>query len=252
MTPFALAGVALIIVVLVYISGTTVNEFESGLKYTRGRYVGALGPGRYRINPVVSHLEVVDTRLRTLTVPGQEVLSSDRVTLKVSLAVRYRVVDPALAIHGFESFELALYQHLQVALRGIVGAAPISQLLERRAELGRQLHESAERQAAAMGLDLESADIKDIMFPGETKKIFAEVVKARQDGLAALERARGETAALRHLANAAELLDKKPTLLTLRSLQALSESTNATLVLGVPNDGTQNIAVTSPGSPTQP
>ncbi|GAC1639633.1 MAG: hypothetical protein NVS9B14_20910 [Candidatus Acidiferrum sp.] len=89
--------------------------------------------------------------------------------------------------------------------------------------------------AQALGLKLISADVKDIMFSGEMKKAFAQVIKAQKDGLAALERARGETAALRHLANAARTLNDNPNLLQLRALQSLGESSGNTLVLGVPN-----------------
>lgn len=87
---------------------------------------------------------------------------------------------------------------------------------------------------AAFGLRLISADVKDIMLSGKLKEIFAQVVNARQEGLAALERARGETAALRNLANAAKMIDANPNLMQLRLVQTLGESSGNTLVLGVP------------------
>jgi len=89
--------------------------------------------------------------------------------------------------------------------------------------------------ATEMGLKLISADIKDIMFAGDMKKAFAQVIKAQKEGQAALERARGETAALRSLANAARTMDDNPNLLQLRALQALADSSGNTLVLGLPN-----------------
>ena len=96
--------------------------------------------------------------------------------------------------------------------------------------------ELASGKASELGLNLISADVKDIMFPGEMKKVFAQVVKAQKEGQAALERARGETAALRNLANAARTLDDNPNLLQLRALQALSDSSGNTLVLGLPSN----------------
>jgi len=84
-------------------------------------------------------------------------------------------------------------------------------------------------------LRLISADVKDIMFPGEMKKAVAQLVKAQKEGQTALERARGETAALRSLANAARTMDDNPNLLQLRALQAIADSSGSTLVLGLPS-----------------
>jgi len=95
--------------------------------------------------------------------------------------------------------------------------------------------EIASGKASELGLKLISADLKDIMFPGEMKKAFAQVVKAQKERQAALERARGERAALRSLANAARMMDENPNLLQLRALQALVDSSGHTLVLGMPN-----------------
>jgi regulator of protease activity HflC (stomatin/prohibitin superfamily) len=221
-----------------YLKAVTILEYERGLRYQRGRFVSVLGAGRYWINPITTRIDLVDARRRSMTVPGQEVLSADGVTLKVSLAVQYSVSDPARAVNTVQDFQAVLYQELQLSMRGIIGSSPIEEVLERRAEFGTRLRESVVEKATEAGLDLSVVEVKDIMFPGELKKIFAEVVKARQEGLAALERARGETAALRKLANAAELLGSNPALMTLRSLQALADSPNATLVLGAGAEST--------------
>lgn len=92
--------------------------------------------------------------------------------------------------------------------------------------------------AKALGITLRRVDLKDIMFPGQLKKTFAQVVNARQEGLATLERARGETAALRSLANAARMLEGSPALMQLRLLQQIGESGGNTLMLGLPAGGT--------------
>jgi regulator of protease activity HflC (stomatin/prohibitin superfamily) len=122
-----------------------------------------------------------------------------------------------------------------MALREIVGTEKIEVLLGNRAAISTRLMELGSGKASELGLKLISADVKDIMFPGEMKKAFAQVVKAQKEGQAALERARGETAALRSLANAARAMDDNPNLLQLRALQALADSSGNTLVFGVPN-----------------
>lgn len=95
--------------------------------------------------------------------------------------------------------------------------------------------EATEPKAADLGLRLISVNLKDIMFPGKLKEVFAQVVNAKKEGLAALEKARGETAALRNLANAAKMLEGNPNLMQLRLLQAIKEPSGNTFVLGMPS-----------------
>jgi regulator of protease activity HflC (stomatin/prohibitin superfamily) len=215
----------------------TVLEFERGLRYVRGRFTGVLGPGQYRTWSVTTLIRKIDIRPKIASVAGQEVLSADGVALKVSLAARYRVVDPAIAVNGVENYELALHTTLQLALRAAVAASPVEALLQARGTLGKEITEQATGAAAAAGLELLGADLKDLTLPGELKKIFTQVVHARQEGLAALEKARGETAALRNLANAAQMIERSPGLLQLRMLQAFGQQSGNTLVLGVPAAG---------------
>ena len=103
---------------------------------------------------------------------------------------------------------------------------------------GARLLERKKPAAAQLGLLLESVNVKDVMFPGDLKRIFSQVVKARKEGQAALEKARAETATLRHLANAASLIDRNPTILQLRLLQSVQDSSGNTLVLGMPPQST--------------
>ena len=216
----------------------TVFEFERGLRYVNGRLTDVLGPGMYWFTSFNTEIRKVDTRPKFVSISGQEVLSADGVTLKVSLAAKYQVVDPAIAINQIEDCHQALYLELQMGLREIVGGAAIDDLLEKRSEVGARLLERKKAAATDLGLSLESVDVKDVMFPGDLKRIFSQVVKARKEGQAALEKARAETATLRHLANAASLIDRNPTILQLRLLQSVQESSGNTLVLGLPQQST--------------
>ncbi|HTZ98973.1 MAG TPA: slipin family protein [Candidatus Aquilonibacter sp.] len=213
----------------------TVYEYQKGLKYTRGRYNETLGPGLYWILPIFTVVVPIDTRPEFITILGQDVLSADGVTLKVSLAAEFQVADPNVAVNKNANFRNSLYLTLQMALREIVGKEKIDVLLENRAGIGAKLMELTSPKVSDYGLKLISADVKDIMFPGEMKKAFSQVVKAQKEGQAALERARGETAALRNLANAARIVDDNPNLLQLRALQTMADSSGNTLVLGLPN-----------------
>jgi regulator of protease activity HflC (stomatin/prohibitin superfamily) len=217
-----------------FIKLVTIYDYEQGLKYERGRYQGLVTAGQYWAFKPFVEIRKVDMRPSLVSIPGQELLSADGIPVKISLAARYRVIRPEMAIHDVENYQAALYLELQIALRQIVAGASADTLLAQRGDYGKQLLECAAAKAQILGLELLEAEIKDLMFPGEVKKIFTQVVKARQEGLAALEKARGETAALRNLGNAAKLLEQSPALLQLRLIQAVGEQGGNTLVFGAP------------------
>ncbi|MEW6348535.1 MAG: slipin family protein [Thermodesulfobacteriota bacterium] len=206
-------------------------EYEKGLKYHKGRFVKLLDPGVYWILKLDSRIDRIDMRPSTFAVVGQEVLSSDSISLKVSVSGTYQVVDPYVAMNLVQNYFQSLYLTVQVVMRDIIGSRPIDELLENRSSFDRQLMEQSEKKFEELGLKLISVNVRDIMFPGELKRVFSKVVEARKEGLAALERARGETAALRNLANAAKLMDNNPALLQLRMLQSLAQTAGNTLVL---------------------
>ena len=232
--------VVIFIIVKLNTRRVTIFEFERGLKYSRGKLSKTLEPGQYWYIPYFDYVRKVDIRPNFISIPGQEVLSPDGVTLKISLAANYEITDPATAVNKVRDYSEALYIELQLALRYIIGLRNIDDILEHKEEISKTLLEKTQEKIEALGLNLISVDVKDIMFPGKLKDIFSQVVSARKEGQAALERARGETAALRNLANAAKMLDDNPNLMQLRVLQALGETSGNTLVFGV---SPQNINV---------
>ena len=230
----AIAAV-LVIATLVLVRRVTIFDYQRGLKYTRGHLTRVLGAGEYWVFRPWTRVWAVDVRPRFVTVSGQEVLSADGVTVKISLAVKYEVADAERATSNVQDYQDALYLTLQVALRAIVGSMPIDEVLEKRTELGPRLTEMVAPSAEEIGLRLISVDVKDVMLPGEVKRLFNQIVKARKEGLAALEKARGETAALRHLANAAQMMEDHPSLLQLRALHQIGDASGNTVVIGLPN-----------------
>ena len=245
---WAIVLIAVVIVVVVGIFARLVGfgkviifEYQRGLKYVRGCYRETLPPGRHwtigstRIIPV-------DIRQVFITIPGQELLTADGVTVKISIAAQYEVQDANIAINKNAAYQTSLYLLLQMGLRSLVSGEKIDVLIENRANIAKRLMDAAAPEAAAIGVRLISADIKDLMLPGDVRKVFSQVVKAQKEGMAALERARGESAALRNLANAAKMIEDNPNLLQLRALQVLGESGGNTLFFGVPSG-----AVVQPG-----
>lgn len=230
------SALVLAFVFLVMFQATTIFEYQRGLLYRNGKFRKVLPPGRHWHFRPWETVAKVDIREDIVTIPGQEVLSADNVSVKTSIALRYRVEDPSLAVNRMSNYRDALYLAAQIAVRNIVGSMEIEELLAKRTEIGKRLLEDCRPAAREMGIELVAADIKDVMFPGELKNIFAQIVNARKEGQAALERARGESAALRNLANAAHLLEENPNLRHLRLFQVLEKNTGNTIVYVSPEE----------------
>jgi regulator of protease activity HflC (stomatin/prohibitin superfamily) len=213
-----------------------VPEGYAGLLYQRGKFVEVLRVGEHIRWGRKFTLAAADVRKTSMLVAGQEVLSADNVGLKASLLVRYQVVDPARAAHETQNWLTDLYNAAQIAFRGVAGGVTIETLLRQRVDLGAQLLARVKVDAEKIGVDVLAVEIRDVSLPGDLRRAFADVLKAKQEGQAALERARGESASLRNLANAARVLEGNPALMNLRLMQSLSAAQHAgnTLVLGVP------------------
>jgi len=213
-----------------------VPEGYVGLLYHKGKFAETLRAGRHIRWGRHYTLDAQDLRKASLLAAGQDVLTADSVGLKLSLLVTYQVTDPVKAAHETQHWQGDLYNAAQLALRAVVGGVAVEELLNQRLEIGARLLARVQPEAAKIGINVLGVEVKDVMFPADLKRAFAEVLKAKQEGQAALERARGESAALRNLANAARVLEGNPALMNLRLMQSLSaaQNTGNTLVLGVP------------------
>lgn len=226
-----LLSLALVLVLSILIRPVTIFEHQRGLLYRRGKFIRILEPGARWIFRPWETVQQVDIRLKHITLSGQEILTKDNISLKISLAAAYRVADPYKALTQSQNYEEALYLMLQIHLRDVIGTLLVEELLSKRAEIGNILLEKGREPACELGLELSLVNIKDIMFPGDLKAIFAQVVQAKMQGLAALEKARGESAALRNLANTEQLFANHPHLMQLRLLQTLETQAGKNLVI---------------------
>ena len=232
-------GLGAIAVAAVYLYGrllgrVTIHEYERGLRFDAGRFVGLVGPGVVTYPRWSSEVQVVDTRPVAMTVDGQEVLTRDGVAVKVSLVVRTAIGDPVARQAADQDVDRLIYLLVQLGLRDVVAARDLADLIAARSTVGAAILEAVAERLGAVGVELLSVDVRDVMLPGELKRAQAAVVAARHEGAASLERARGETAALRNLANAGGLLDQHPGLLSLRLVQELAQKGGNTVVLGAP------------------
>lgn len=208
----------------------TVMDWQRTLLFTDGRFARVLEPGRHRYRRRRTSRHTVDIRQRSTVVPGQEVLTSDGVSLKVSALAAWRIADPLAYLTVSANPDMALYAAVQLAIRDAVATVTLDDVVADRGRLSAGLVDAVTAQITGLGIELDSAVVKDLMLPGELRRAATETLLARENGRAELERARGEAAALRALANAARLLEEHPALLHLRTIQAATRP-GTTIVL---------------------
>ena len=219
---------------------TYVREGETGLLYVNGRFERALAPGRYRlVNWPWSRQEItrVDLRRTQLQLSGQEIVTADALSIRLNVSADYRVSDAARAINGVQDFRAALYLAIQILLREEVQARTLDELLADRTALSTALLERGRPAAEELGLELLTAGVKDVVLPGDVKRLLSQEAEALRAGRAALVAAREEVAATRAKANTAQLLQGNPVLLRLREIDALAQVANGmgnTVIIAAP------------------
>lgn len=210
---------------------------QQAIWFRNGSYVETLQPGRYAFWKNVTTLKVqtVDVRETTLDVAGQEIMTADKVTLRLNLLVIARLTDALLAAVVADDAKQALYRAAQLAVRAAVGGRELDQLLADKDALAGELEERLRQRAAALGWEILAVGVRDVILPGEMKDLLNKVTEAKKAAEANLIARREETAAMRSQANTAKLLQENPTLLRLRELETLEKvaaSAELKVVLG--------------------
>ncbi len=204
-----------------------VAEKFMGLLFVDGELVKTLGPGLYaywKFNRAIK-VEQVDTRLQDMEVSGQEILTRDKVSLRVNLSAQYRIVDLVAARQGLADVTGYLYRALQFSARQAIGTRTLDTLLGEKGELDRVIFDGVRTQAAGYGLMVESVGVKDVILPGDMKDILNQVVQAEKAAQANIIKRREETAATRAALNTAKLMQDNPVLLRLKELEVLEKVT---------------------------
>lgn len=199
-------------------------EYERGLLYRDGKFMRLLEAGRYRFwNWDNINVAKVSLRQMSEVISGQEILTSDRIGVRVSLIAKYVIADPVVAVNSVENFAEQLYQDLQLALRESVSSRDIDTLLEVRQEVSNELLERVAPECAVYGLELRRVGVRDIVLPGSIRDVFLKEIEADRKGRADLIKARHEVAAARARANTAKILTENPAVLRLQEIDALIE-----------------------------
>jgi regulator of protease activity HflC (stomatin/prohibitin superfamily) len=200
-----------------------VAEGHVGMLTVDGLACGRLGPGTHAFWKIGRRVGVrhIDLRLRTHEVTGQEILTGDRVTIRVNLTAVFRVTDPERAVAAVHDFEEALHRALQLAFRRTLGALTLDRLLAEKVSVDAQAAEAVRAEMAGIGIELGEIALKDVILPGEMRDILTAVVAAEKQAEANVIRRREETNATRSLLNTAKVMAENPVMLRLKELAAL-------------------------------
>ena len=200
-----------------------VPDHGAGILSVDGKVERLLSAGSYafwKFNRNVA-VELVDLRLQALEVTGQEILTRDKVALRLNLSATWRYTDPLLAFKTLAKPAEHLYRELQFGLRAAVGTRSLDELLENKTVIDEVVTAQVTSKLAAYGLQLDGVGVKDIVLPGEMKTILAQVVEAGKAAEANVIRRREETAATRSLLNTAKVMEGNPVALRMKELETL-------------------------------
>jgi regulator of protease activity HflC (stomatin/prohibitin superfamily) len=205
----------------------TVGAFDKGVLIVDGAYQKTLEPGTYGFWKALKQIQIllVDMRVRPVEVSGQEILTKDKVTLRVNVTAQFQVTDPVKATQSLSNYNDFLYQSIQFAIRDAVGTQMMDDLLANKDAMNAMLLTSVNHAVQGYGLVVNAIGVKDVILPGEMRDIFNQVVEAEKAAQANLIKRREETAATRSLLNTAKLMEDNPTLLRLKELESLEKVT---------------------------
>jgi regulator of protease activity HflC (stomatin/prohibitin superfamily) len=206
-----------------YVSETVVEAHEAGLLTIEGRLVARLQPGRHAYWTVNRKVEVkrLDLRPQAIEVTAQEMLTKDRIALRLTLTAFRRIVDPEKAVAAVADIDGWLYRLVQFAIRAAVAERSLDEVLSAKSTLDAELRAYVDARLGETGIEVTELGVKDVILPGEIRDLVNKVVEAERTAKANLIRRQEETAATRSLLNTAKLMEENPLLLRLKELESL-------------------------------
>lgn len=227
------------VLVIVANSLRILREYERGVVFRLGRYVGNRGPGLIILIPFIEKMVKVSLRTITMDVPPQDVITRDNVSVRVNAVLYFRVVEPERCIIEVEDFFFATSQLAQTTLRSVVGQAELDELLSERDKLNAKVQTILDESTDPWGIKVVTVEMKDVDLPMEMKRAMAKQAEAERERRAKVIHADGEFQASQRLSDAAQIIEQHPMALQLRYLQALVEvasENNSTTLFPIPID----------------
>lgn len=231
--------VAAALIALLYLSAFSIKAYERGVVLRFGIFKGVRQPGLNFIIPFVDELIRVDTRVITMDIPPQDIITRDNVSIKVNAVLYFRVVDPAQAVLTVENFLYATSQIAQTTLRSVCGEAELDDLLAKREQINMRIQEILDRHTDPWGIKVSTVEVKDIDLPQEMRRAMARQAEAERERRAKIIQAEGEYQAAEKITAAAGIMSKENMSLQLRYLETLkqiSSENNSTILFPMPID----------------
>jgi regulator of protease activity HflC (stomatin/prohibitin superfamily) len=238
--PFLFPGTFLILFFFVAANSLRIlREYERGVIFRLGRFVGVRGPGLIILIPFIERMVKVSLRTVAMDVTPQDMITRDNVSVRVNAVLYFRVVEPEKSIIDVENFLFATSQLAQTTLRSVVGQAQLDELLSERDKLNAQVQTILDEATDHWGIKVITVEMKDVDLPMEMKRAMAKQAEAERERRAKVIHAEGEFQASQKLSEAAANIEEHPIALQLRYLQALTEvaaENNSTTIFPVPVD----------------
>jgi len=212
-------------------------QWERGVVFRLGKYHETRGPGLFLVIPIVDTVTLVDTRIRAMDIPSQQVITKDNVPVKINGVIYFRVEKVEDAIIKVQDYRYAISQYAQTALRDVIGQMSLDQLLSEREQIGKMIRKAVVDDTVGWGLDVTGINIQDIDMPEDLKKMMSRQASAEREKRATITKAQGDREAADNLAAAAQTMATSPGAMQLRTLQTidgLGASASNTVVIAVP------------------
>lgn len=212
----------------VQITSHTVPESHEGMLYVDGKFVKLLRPGVYSFFKGQKEIGLfpVDKRLKNLEMAGQEIITKDRVSVRVNFEAYYKIVDSIKACSEVVDFEKFLYKELQMLIRESVGKHTLDELIDNKYVIAKQILERIKNAAAIVGVEFKSSGIKDIILPGDMRELINKVVCAQKEAQANVIKRREEVAATRSMLNTAKMMEENPIVFKLKQMESIEKITS--------------------------
>lgn len=212
-------------------------QWERAVVLRFGKLQATKGPGLLFVFPVADNVQMVDTRLLTMAIPHQQVITRDNVPVAIDGALFFEVRDPQKAVTTVQDYRSAIMQYAQASLRDVAGGMSLDELLSERDKIQEQIAQTVESRGAAWGIHVDSIRLLDINMPEDLKRMMSRQASAEREKRATITKAEGDREAAINLAAAAKTMTESPgamQLRTLQSLDGLGSSPSNTVVLAVP------------------
>jgi regulator of protease activity HflC (stomatin/prohibitin superfamily) len=229
------------VIIFILLTGVRIAwEYERGVIFRLGRYIGLRGPGLYWIIPLgIESSRKIDMRVRTVSAEQQETITRDSVTIKVNAVLWYRVNEPSKSVIAVRDASAAIYQLALTSLRNVIGQHDLDDVLQERDKINKILQEYISESTSRWGMEVEQFEMKDVELPEAMQEVMAMQAQAIREKRARIIKAEAELEASQKLALAAQQMANNPAALELRRLQMITEvgaENNSTTVLMIPSD----------------